>query len=142
MAFLNKDGPISTSARDNGQGKPITDVEIVRVKNSPILQNAATVAGNGTIFYPASSNATLTFEITGTSTSRTIVFEMAGISGVYRPVTAFNVLDPSIMATQTTGGTDAAPESWQVDVPYGWTFRARISAVSGGNVSVKGKAVE
>ncbi|MBO2943564.1 hypothetical protein JJQ72_06180 [Paenibacillus sp. F411] len=105
------------------------------------LQNNATAAGNGTPFAPENSNHTLTFEITGTSTSRTVLFEIAGPSGVYTPHTAFNVTDPTKFGTQTTGGSNTAPESWQVEVPAGYSFRARIGAVAGGNVAVKGKAV-
>lgn len=106
-----------------------------------ILQNVATAAGNGTTFAPTDSNYTLTFEIVGTSTSRTVVFELAGPSGQYMPITAFSVTDPTKFGQQTTGGSNSAPESWQVVVPAGYTFRTRISAVTGGNVTVKGKAV-
>lgn len=105
------------------------------------LQNAATAAGNGTPFAPEDGNYTLTFEITGTSTSRTVLFELAGPSGQYIPVTAFSVTDPTKFGPQTTGGSNTAPESWQVEVPAGYSFRARIGSVTGGNVTVKGKAV-
>lgn len=116
----------------------------VRIKAAaePVtLQNAATAAGNGTPFAPEDGNYTLTFEITGTSTSRTVLFELAGPSGQYMPVTAFSVTDPTKFGPQSTGGSNTAPESWQVEVPAGYSFRARISAVTGGNVTVKGKAV-
>lgn len=106
-----------------------------------ILQNAATIAGNGTPFAPTNSNYTLTFEIVGTSTSRTVLFELAGPSGRYMPITAFSVTDPTKFNIQTTGGSDSSPESWQVVIPAGYTFRTRISAVAGGNVMIKGKAV-
>lgn len=103
------------------------------------LQNAVTAAGNGTAHAPT-ADAKLRFEITGTSTSRTVNFEIAGISGVYVPVTAFNINDPTKFGTSTTAGSDAAPDSWEVEIPVGWSFRARVSAVAGGNVSVKGKS--
>lgn len=108
---------------------------------SVTLQNNATAAGNGTPFAPEDGNYTLTFEINGTSTSRTVLFELAGPSGQYMPVTAFSVTDPTKFGPQTTGGSNTAPESWQVEVPAGYSFRARVSAVAGGNVTVKGKAV-
>lgn len=111
---------------------PVLDVD---------LQLAAVSPGAGNPFMPTTGNYTLTCEITGTSTSRTVVFEIAGPSGVYIPTTAYNVADPTKYGPQTTGGSDTAPESWQVDVPAGFSFRARLSAVAGGNVTIKGKAV-
>jgi hypothetical protein len=105
------------------------------------LQDTATATGNGTPYKPSRGTETLTFAITGTSTSRTVIFEMADPSGVYVACYAFNVMDPTKFGTQTTGGNNTAPESWLVDVPTGYSFRARISAVAGGNVMIKGKAV-
>lgn len=116
-------------------------VSVKSIAEDVILQDASTAAGNGTPFAPGDGNYTLTFEITGTSTSRTVMFEIAGPSGVYGPHTAFNVSDPTKYGPQSTGGSNTAPESWQVEVPAGYSFRARISAVAGGTVSVKGKAV-
>lgn len=119
-------------------------IQSVQITNKPInviLQNAATSMGNGSTFTPQDGNYTLTFEIIGTSTSRTINFEMAGPSGVYLPQVAFNVNDPSKNVPQTTGGSNSVPESWQVEVPAGYSFRAKIVAVVGGNITIKGKAV-
>lgn len=116
----------------------------VSIKNPPedvTLQDASTASGNGTTFAPIDGNYTLTFEITGTSTSRTIVFELAGPSGQYMPITAFSVNDPTKFGQQTSGGSNSSPESWQVVVPAGYAFRARISVIAGGDVTVKGKAV-
>ncbi|OMF54685.1 hypothetical protein BK138_16130 [Paenibacillus rhizosphaerae] len=136
---------------------PGTSVRIVDEQGNPVnfgggggttptpkdvtLQNAASAAGNGTAFAPTDGNYTLTFEITGTSTSRAVNFELAGPSGTYMPTTAYNVSDPSKYGPSTTGGNNSAPESWQVEVPAGYSFRARISSVAGGTVTVKGKAV-
>ncbi|MBB3132104.1 hypothetical protein FHS19_006831 [Paenibacillus rhizosphaerae] len=120
------------------------DVQRVKIKATAqdvTLQNATTAAGDGKPFAPTDGNYTLTYEITGTSTSRTVVFEIAGPSGVFIPTTAFNVTDPTKYGPQTTGGSNGAPESWQVEVPAGYSFRARLSSVAGGNVTIKGKAV-
>lgn len=106
------------------------------------LQNGVSTPGNGTPFAPADDSYTLTFEIAGTSTSRTILFEIAGPSGTFIPHTAFNIADPTKMSTQTTGGSNTTPESWQVEVPAGYSFRSRVSGVSGGTVRVIGRAVK
>ncbi|WP_371017382.1 hypothetical protein [Pseudalkalibacillus sp. JSM 102089] len=103
------------------------------------LQNAVSATGNGTAHTPV-NDVKLRLEINGTSTSRTINFEMASISGTYIPVTAFNITDPTKYGTSTTGGSNTTPEFWEVDVPAGFSFRARVSAITGGTVTVKGKS--
>lgn len=137
----NSDGQVINPA---DSFDPADGAQKVKIKASALdvtLQNAASAAGNGTPFSPNDGNYTLTFEITGTSTSRTVMFELAGPSGQYIPVTAFSVTDPTKFGQQTSGGNNSAPESWQVEVPAGYSFRARVAAVSGGNVTIKGKAV-
>lgn len=99
------------------------------------LQNAATATGNGTAL-AVGGLRTVTVEVTGTSTSRTIIFEGASVSGVYYAMMGVKLADFST-ATQTTTNN----EVWQFDVTGLVNFRTRISAVAGGNVSVKGKVV-
>lgn len=99
------------------------------------LQNAASAVANGTAL-AVGGVKTLTLEISGTSASRTIIFEGASVSGTYYPVMGTKLSDLTT-ATQTTG----TGEVWQFDVTGLVNFRARISAVAGGNVSVRGKAV-
>ncbi|WP_394557376.1 hypothetical protein [Priestia aryabhattai] len=115
------------------------------VETGPVdvpLQNSVTTPGTGTVFTPTNGKNTLYFEITGTSTSRTIAFEIAGPSGKYVSTTAYSTTDASISGQFTTGGSDATPELWVVQVPVGCTFRTNITAVTGGNVKIVGKAVE
>lgn len=103
---------------------------------SPVtLQDVATVAGNGTVFQ-VGGKKNLTIEITGTSTSRTILFEGSSVSGAFYPVQGIKLQDYA-MATQTTG----KDEVWLFDITGLVSFRAKISAVAGGNVTVKGNAV-
>jgi len=125
-----------TSARKDADGRPVTDVEIkgARVQDV-VLQADVTAVGNGTPFQVGAAK-TLTLEITGTATSSTIVFEAASVSGAFYAIQGVKTSDFS-MATQTTGKN----EVWSFDVTGQVTFRARVSAVAGGNVSVKGKAV-
>ena len=114
---------------------------IGRVPNQVTLQDGATATGNGTA-YTAIMPMTLNFEITGTSASRTIVFEIAGPKGVYQSHPAFKLGDTTYTPTATTtGGSDTTPETWEVDVPANYSFRARISAVAGGDIHVAGSAV-
>lgn len=138
---INSDGQIVNPADSYDPEDGAQKVKIKANALDVLLQEVAKAAGNGNSFSPADGNYTLTFEITGTSTGRTVLFELAGPSGQYMPVTAFSVTDPTKFGSQSTGGSNTAPESWQVEVPAGYSFRARIGAVTGGNVTVKGKAV-
>ncbi|WP_158543911.1 GDSL-type esterase/lipase family protein [Cohnella sp. OV330] len=102
------------------------------------FQDATTSAKDGTAYVPASDAEVVTFSIRGTSSSRTVVFEISDDGSSFLPHTAFSVNDPTKYGTQTTGGNNATPELWQAIVPKGFFFRARVAAVSGGNVTIKG----
>lgn len=107
--------------------------------NQVTLQSNCTTAINGTTVTPP-VDATITFEISGTSTSRTTVFEVAGPSGTFVSAPGYKFGDTTFTpATSTTGGTTTTPETWSVDVPANYTFRARQSAVpAGGYVNISG----
>ncbi|WP_425203586.1 hypothetical protein [Priestia megaterium] len=100
-----------------------------------ILQDEAIALGNGTPF-AIESYKTLNIKIAGTSTGRTVSFEVAGFDGAYEPIQGVKTQDLS-MATQTTGNN----ESWQFDVTGFVFFRARIDSITDGTVNVKGRAV-
>lgn len=137
----DKDGNPIPQYLDSVEGvfKPLTEESKVKITGSNVqdvtLQDAAIAAGNGTVFNVGSVK-TLTLEITGTSTSRTIAFEGASVSGTYYPIQGIKLTDLS-MDTQTTG----TGEVWTFEVTGLVSFRARILAIAGGNVTVKGKAV-
>lgn len=99
------------------------------------LQKAANAIGNGTPL-AVEGFKTLTVEITGTSTSRTIVFEGASISGVYYAIMGTKLTDFAT-AIQTTGTS----ELWQFDITGLVSFRTRISAIAGGTVNVEGRVI-
>lgn len=102
-----------------------------------IFQDQAIAIGDG-LEYTTNTDVDIYFEITGTSTSRSLLFEIAGPSAVYVPKTIYNMADDS-PATSTTKGSDTAPESWTVSLTAGWSFRVRIPAAPvGGYVTVKG----
>lgn len=116
----------------------VEDVVVVSSIGSEVqnvtLQNAS-ITGNGTVF-TVGSLKTLTISISGTSTSRTILFEAADIDGNFTPFQGVRLNDLE-MGVQTTG----INEKWQFEVTGITSFRARISAIAGGNVVVKGTAV-
>lgn len=100
-----------------------------------IFHDAATVAGSGTIF-DVGGYKTLTVEIYGTSTSRTVEFVARGPSGTDVALSGVNV-STNAVATSTTG----TGEIWQFDITGLISVFMNLSAVAGGNVSVKGRAV-
>ena len=107
------------------------------VGGETILQNSVLVTGNGISTYMGGADTFKITEISGTSTSRTIVFEVSNAeNGTYTLVQGVNLADLS-MASQTSNNG----EIWQIDGLAGLWFRTRISAVAGGNVTVKGKVI-
>lgn len=99
------------------------------------LQNNASAIGNGTPL-SVGNIKTLTIEVSGTSSSQTVVFEGASVSGTYYAIQGTKLNDLSVGSQTTSLG-----ELWMFDVTGLVNFRARISAITGGNVSVKGKGV-
>jgi hypothetical protein len=99
------------------------------------LQNAAASMGVGSPF-SVGAYKTLTIEITGTSTGRTISFEGSSVSGAYYPIQGVRLSDLSF-GTSTTGNN----EVWTFDITGLTNFRTNITSVAGGNVTVNGKAV-
>jgi len=79
---------------------------------------------------------TLTVEIYGTSSGRTVEFKAKGPSGTARAISGIKLSDFST-ATSTTG----TGELWQFDVTGLTSVIMDLTAVADGNVSVKGKAV-
>ena len=99
------------------------------------FHNEAVVAADGTV-YTLDGDKTLTVEIYGTSTSRTIAFIGRGASGADRAISGIN-LNGFASAINTTG----TGELWQFDITGLTSVFMDLQAVAGGNVSVKGKAV-
>lgn len=99
------------------------------------FHDAATVAANGTVL-TVNGYKTLTVEIYGTSTSRTVAFKGRGPSGEDRSLMGVNLSDFST-ATSTTG----TGELWQFDITGLTSVFMDLTSVSGGNVSIKGKVV-
>lgn len=100
-----------------------------------VFQNAATTIVAGTIFM-VGGYKTLTVEIYGTSTSRTVAFMGRGISGANRSIMGVKLSDFST-AISTTG----TGELWQFDITGLHSVFMDLQAVIGGNVTVQGRVV-
>lgn len=100
-----------------------------------VFHNAATTAADGNMltveFYKI-----LTVEIYGTSGSRTVAFIGRGASGTDRAITGIKLSDLST-AISTTG----TGEIWQFDITGLTKVFMDLQAVSGGNVTIKGRAI-
>lgn len=77
----------------------------------------------------------LELEIYGTATSATVEFYGAGQSGNHLPRQAVRMSD---FMTGTSGGIN---EAWQIDVSTLTTVQVKLTAVTGGNVTVSGRLV-
>jgi ribosomal 30S subunit maturation factor RimM len=99
------------------------------------FHDAAVVAADGTV-YTVGNKKTLTVEIDGTSASRTVAFIGRGPADVDRAIMGLN-LTSMATAVSTTG----TGELWQFDITGLSAVFMDLQAVSGGNVTVKGRAV-
>ena len=120
-----------------GEGINLGDVTIenIQAKTEDItFHNAATSAGNGTEL-TVGAYKDLTIEIYGNASSKTVVFEAAGASGNYIPVMGIRNNDFQ------TGTSTSENGSWTIGITGQKKVRIRITAVSGGDVTVKGTAV-
>ncbi len=102
------------------------------------FHDAIVAAADGTPFTVAGYK-TLTVYISGTSTSRTIEFKClppGAAAGDYRSLMGVRLSDFAT-ATSATGNN----EVWQFDITGLTEVLMDCSAVAGGNVTVKGRAV-
>lgn len=122
-------------------GDSVSSTIVGSLANQITLQSNAIDTGTGTP-HTSLTDETLTFTISGASTSRTIIFEIADpVKGVYQNLALPTKLGDTTYTPQlqTAGGSDTLPETWQVDIPANFSFRARISvAPVGGNVNISG----
>ena len=101
-----------------------------------VFHDAATQVAEGTVFTVAGYK-TMTVEIYGSSTSRTVEFMGRGPAGANRAIMGINL---SNFATAVS--TIGTGEIWQFDITGLTSAIMNLQAVAGGNVSVKGKAVD
>lgn len=109
----------------------------MRLIDEHYFHDGVSSTGNGTPYKTTADGSTITFSIKGDSSSRTLVFE-ASVNGTeYYAIKCANLTTLSL-ATQTTGND----ELWQVDITGLHSFRVRVSAISGGDVTVLGRVVD
>jgi hypothetical protein len=118
----------------DANGNPLVTVAS-RSTTDITFHDAAVAPVDGAVF-DVGGNKTLTIEISGTSTSRTIAFIGRGPSGEDRYIAGVKLSDLSV-ATGSTG----AGELWQFDITGLTSVLMKVPAVAGGNVTVKGRAV-
>jgi hypothetical protein len=110
-------------------------MQLYSVTKDVIFHDVATIAADGTE-QTVGGYKTLTIEIYGTSTSRSISFFGKGASGTVRAITGVNLSDIS-----TGTGTSGTGEIWTFDVTGLTSVLIDLTAVAGGNVSIKGTLV-
>jgi hypothetical protein len=132
---LNVNANLQVNDADNAVGNPAF-VQLTGAAAADItFHDAAVAAADGAVLTVGGCKA-LTVEIYGTSTSRTVAFIGRGPAGADRAIMGVRLSDLST-ATSTTG----TGELWQFDVTGLMSVLMDLQAVSGGNVSVKGRAV-
>ena len=101
------------------------------------FHDAVTSTSQGTPFIVGRFR-TLTIEVTsaGGNSARTVAFKATGPSG-----TAISITGTNIGALTTGASTTGTGELWQFDVTGLSTVIMDLTAITGGNVTVKGKAV-
>jgi hypothetical protein len=105
------------------------------IKDNVTFQSAATATGNGTAF-EVGIYKTLTVEIYGTSSTRTVTFYAMGKGATLRALSGVRMSDLTVAASTTGTG-----EIWQFDITGLDYVYMDLTAVAGGNVTVKGKAI-
>jgi len=106
-----------------------------------IFQNESTVTGNGFPFiisFNQNSGGVLCLEIDGTATSYSVVFEAAGNIGNYHAIYAYDESNKILIST----ATEATGKLFTFDISAKSAIRTRISAISGGNLTIKGRVVD
>lgn len=113
----------------------IGKVNIENVVVNHTFHDAAVSPGDG-VELIVGDKKTLTIEIYGSSTSRKINFYAKGDSDTLRPLIGIN-LSTFELGTSTTGNG----EVWQFDITGLDSVIMGITAITGGNVTIKGRAV-
>jgi len=133
-----------TSIKDTGGIKKITDVVNTQLTGSTVgeeftFQDAVIVTGEGEHLTLSGQDKVIVSIPTGTSTSRTIVFKATSLGVVaYLFGSKIDSFGNINLAVSTTGQN----EVWEIEGLAGYDdFFCEVTAVVGGNVTVKGRLV-
>lgn len=99
------------------------------------FHNANTAVGAGASF-DVGAYKTMKVEIYGTSTAREVKFFCMSESGVKRPIAGTRVSDYTIGSSTTNN-----EEIWEFDIAGLQKLIMEVVSVTGGNLTIKGKAV-
>lgn len=141
---LTKNQPVQLAGINIPGGLPVdlqgatitTVVEDIQSKSQVVtFHNAATVASEGIAFL-VGAYKTLTVEVYGSSTARTINFYGVSASGIKRALQGIN-LQSLTFASSTTG----TGEIWSFEITGLETVIVEVVSVTGGTVTAKGKVV-
>lgn len=81
-------------------------------------------------------STTLDLDIYGTATTSAVIFEAMGLNGRYRPIQGFNSETTDLSSTTLSNDS-----SWQFDLTGKSKFRVRITVISDGFLTIKGKVI-
>lgn len=132
---------------DTATGVPINPVELTgsNVKDI-VLQNAATATGDGSVYTVTTGKESITLVASGTATSFTVQFQVQASDGNWYLINGTNVGTGGASGQVGQVGTNAQASSttvfgqvYEIDLARWKSFKAAVTAVSGGNVSVNGR---
>ena len=101
------------------------------VNNHQYIQNVSTSIGTGE-FIPVKNTDKLTISVYGTATAFTLLFQGALDDGNYFTLAGISLADQSTLASTTSTLSTA----WEFDVSGLSTFKANLTAISGGSITV------
>lgn len=114
----------------------LNDIKDNKISDTIVFHDEETETSNGNTF-AVEDYKKLIVEIWGTSDSRTIEFKTSLIEGSYRPISGVKVDGQTIQ-----NNTTSTNEIWEFDIGGLTNIIMDLTDVSGGNVSVKGKAIK
>lgn len=127
--------PRMTEIMESTYNKTSGVINVASKTATHTFHSVVTQAGNGTSL-TIGEYQKLTLGISGTSTSRTIEFHVIDENGIDDVIQGIKPKDFS-----TASFSSGNNETWQFEISGYVTFYAKITAVAGGNVTIKGRVM-